>query len=427
MTDSGLLGATPFAVVDVETTGFSPRLHDRVVEVAVVRLAHGRPVAEYTTLVNPERDVGPTHVHGIAGSDVEYAPVFEEIAGDVARLIDGAVLVAHNLRFDRQFLDGEFERVTSKWPVHPGVCTLGLAYAFDRGQTSRKLEDCCDRHGIQLASAHSALEDARATAALFIAYCEAAARRGLTTLEALGCTPGTELPRNWLDLKPVGHAWTRNLAAGERRAERTFLSRLVENLPGAGAPDAGTAAYLELLDRALEDRRVTKAEAEDLIATAGRWGLARAAVVEAHRLYLSDLVRLALTDGVVSKGERTDLESVCELLGLSTATLEALLTQPIRLQPNPPVQSASSLAGKSVCFTGELAGRLDGSPITRDQAEDLARNAGLIVRNTVVKKLDILVAADPGSLSGKAQKARAQGTRIMSEPAFWLAIGVQVE
>ncbi|MBP9945027.1 MAG: BRCT domain-containing protein, partial [Vicinamibacteria bacterium] len=95
--------------------------------------------------------------------------------------------------------------------------------------------------------------------------------------------------------------------------------------------------------------------------------------------------------------------------------------------PSPSARPASNLAGKSVCFTGELAGRFDGNPLTRDQAEDLARNAGLIVRNTVVKKLDILVAADPGSVSAKAQKARAQGTRIMAEPAFWQAIGVQVE
>ena len=72
MADAGLLGSTPFAVVDVETTGFSPRLHDRVVEVAVVRLEHGQPVEEYTTLVNPGRDVGPTHVHGITGSDVNF-------------------------------------------------------------------------------------------------------------------------------------------------------------------------------------------------------------------------------------------------------------------------------------------------------------------------------------------------------------------
>lgn len=427
MVDSDLLGTTPFAVVDVETTGFSPRLHDRVVEVAVVRLEHGKPVEEYTTLVNPGRDVGPTHVHGISGSDVQSAPVFEEIAGDVARLIDGAALVAHNLRFDRQFLDAEFARVTDTWPTHPGVCTLELAYSLDRGETSRKLEDCCDRHGIQLDSAHTALCDARATAALFIAYCEAAARRGFTTLEAIGCAPGTDLPRGWMHLKPTGHAWTRRLAEVERKAERAFLSRLVENLPGSGAPDAGTAAYLELLDRALEDRRVTKSEAEELFATATRWGLPRAAVVEAHRGYLADLVRLALADGVVTPHERADLEAVCELLGLTGATLEVLLSQPA---PPRPVQSSAayaSFAGRSVCFTGELNSRLGGVAISRERAEELARAAGLVVRNTVVKKLDILVAADPGSQSGKAQKARAQGTRIMSESAFWQAIGVQTQ
>lgn len=427
MGDSGRLGTTPFAVVDVETTGFSPRLNDRVVEVAVVRLEHGKPVEEYTTLVNPGRDVGPTHVHGISGSDVQSAPVFEEIAGDVARLIDGAVLVAHNLRFDRQLLDAEFGRVTDTWPVHPGLCTLELAYSFDGGAASRKLEDCCDRHGIQLDSAHTALCDARATAALFIAYCEAAARQGVTTLEALGCAPGIDLPRGWMHLRPTGHAWTRRLAEVERKTERAFLSRLVERLPGAGAPDAGTAAYLELLDRALEDRRVTKSEAEELFATATRWGLPRAAVVEAHRCYLADLVRLALADGVVTPHERADLEAVCELLGLTAATLEVLLSQPSPPRPAQLSVTHPSLAGQSVCFTGELASRLDGAPISRERAGELARAAGLVVRNTVVKKLDILVAADPGSQSGKAQKARAQGTRIMSESAFWQAIDVRVE
>jgi|JI10StandDraft_1071094.scaffolds.fasta_scaffold229521_1 DNA polymerase-3 subunit epsilon len=421
------LGSTPFAVVDVETTGFSPRRGDRVVEIAVVRLEHGRPVEEYTTLVNPGRDVGPTHVHGISGSDVQSAPTFSEIAGDVARLIDGAVLVAHNLRFDREFLDAEFQRVTERWPAHPGVCTLDLAYSFDAGAASRKLEDCCDRHGIQLEAAHTALADARATAELFLAYCEAAVRQGRTTLAHLGCSPTTEPPLGWMDLRPTHHSWTRGLASAERREERAFLSRLVENLPGPGAPDAGTAAYLELLDRALEDRRVTKAEAEELMAIATRWALPRAAVVDAHRQYLADLVRLAKADGMVSTRERTDLDAVCELLGLPQATLEVLLAQPAPPRPAPPPNGSPSLAGLQVCFTGELGARIAGEPVTREQAQELARAAGLIVRSTVVKKLDLLVAVDPDSQSSKAVKARAQGTRILSEPAFWLALGVAVE
>jgi DNA polymerase-3 subunit epsilon len=99
----------------------------------------------------------------------------------------------------------------------------------------------------------------------------------------------------------------------------------------------------------------------------------------------------------------------------------------IAASPVQPSATHSSLAGQSVCFTGELASRLGGALISRERAEELARDAGLVVRNTVVKKLDIVVAADPGSQSGKAQKARAQGTRIMSESAFWQAIGVQAQ
>jgi DNA polymerase III epsilon subunit-like protein len=62
---------TPFAVVDVETTGFSPRVHDRMLEVAVVRLApDGALEDEYATLLNPGRDMGATDVHGLTAADV---------------------------------------------------------------------------------------------------------------------------------------------------------------------------------------------------------------------------------------------------------------------------------------------------------------------------------------------------------------------
>jgi len=80
-----------------------------------------------------------------------------------------------------------------------------------------------------------------------------------------------------------------------------------------------------------------------------------------------------------------------------------------------------------VCFTGSLAGRLRGAPITRAQAEQLATAAGLVVAPRVTKGLDLLVVADPDSLSSKARMARQYGTRIMAEAVFWQAIGVAVE
>lgn len=418
-----------FAVVDVETTGFSPRLHDRVIEVAVVRVSpQGRPADEYTTLVNPCRDVGPTHIHGITASEVRDAPTFDQVAGDVAQRLDGAILVAHNLRFDRSFLDAEFSRVAAPWPDLPGLCTLELAYRLEPKSPSRKLTECCERLGISYERKHCALDDARATSHLLLAYLDLAARRGLATLPALGCRPLQMPPPGWHKLQPSGRSWCRRAAAEGLRDERGYLARLVERLPGTEVADAGTAAYLDLLDRALEDRRITASEAEALMATAGDWGLSRSSIHDAHRAYLAGLAQAALLDGVVSNSERADLEAVRDMLGLHPVALEALLAQP------PPAAAPASrahgdgeLKGKSVCFTGALRSSYRGLPITREQAEELARGAGLRVLKGVTQELDILVVADPSTMSSKARKAREYGVRIMAEPAFWHAAGVQVE
>jgi ATP-dependent Lhr-like helicase len=222
---SAVLGSTAFAVVDAETTGFSPRLSDRIIEVAVVRLSpQGEPVQEYTSLVNPRRDVGPTHVHGITATDVRDAPDFADIAGDVASLLDGAVLVAHNLRFDRSFLEAEFARTANPLPPLPGLCTLAMAYRLEPGSASRRLSECCARHRIAVEQTHSALGDARAAARLFVSYLGIASGRGAATLEALGCTP-VEMPaRGWLTLRPSGRSWCRRAAVEATRQERSYLA-----------------------------------------------------------------------------------------------------------------------------------------------------------------------------------------------------------
>jgi DNA polymerase-3 subunit epsilon len=77
-----------------------------------------------------------------------------------------------------------------------------------------------------------------------------------------------------------------------------------------------------------------------------------------------------------------------------------------------------------VCFTGTLQTRVQGRLIEREQAEALARAAGLVGHERVTKASDVLVVADPDSLSGKAVKARSFGTRIMAESSFWHAIGL---
>lgn len=128
-----LLGsADRLVVVDVETTGFYKT--DRIVEVAAVTVDRcGEVIDEWDTLVNPERDVGPVHVHGISATMVSVAPHFDEIAEALARRLDGAVLAAHNLAFDLRMLGRELERASARFSPGKGVCTLRL--------TSAKLRD----------------------------------------------------------------------------------------------------------------------------------------------------------------------------------------------------------------------------------------------------------------------------------------------
>ena len=116
-----------YTVIDTETTGLSPTTHHRIVELSVVYVSPRGDIQDrWSTLINPGRDVGPTHIHGITASDVLGAPTFSEIAPYVLRALSGRILVAHNAAFDARFLASEL--VDSGLPLDgldvPTLCTM---------------------------------------------------------------------------------------------------------------------------------------------------------------------------------------------------------------------------------------------------------------------------------------------------------------
>lgn len=127
--------------------------------------------------------------------------------------------------------------------------------------------------------------------------------------------------------------------------------------------------------------------------------------------------------------EAEDLRLVGQFLGLQGSFVAAAIER----APDHPMlesgehKSVSLSTGTTVCFTGALRATIDGYAVTREQAHEFARGAGLIVLDSVTKKLDVLVVADPQSASGKAKKARSYGTRIIAEAVFWQLIGVPVD
>nr|WP_050778019.1 exonuclease domain-containing protein [Micromonospora sp. ATCC 39149] len=192
------LGEVPFVVVDVETTGLSST-SDRIVEIALVRIEGGRVVDEWATLVDPGRDPDPTFVHHITAEMLSGAPTFADVAGEILSRLDGAVVVAHNARFEEGFIAQEFARVGISTAPLPAVCTLRLARQV-LAAPNFQLVSCCTVYGIELHDAHTALGDTRATAQLLPRHqrwCELFAAHGSTVGVSVN-GPGA-LNRNRLD------------------------------------------------------------------------------------------------------------------------------------------------------------------------------------------------------------------------------------
>jgi DNA polymerase-3 subunit epsilon len=162
--------ASGYAVVDVEATGSSSRRH-RVVELALVLLDRDlEPEGEFTTLVDPQGPVGPTHIHGIEPAHLGGAPHFAGIAARLLTLLRGRVLVGHNVGCDRAFLAAEYARLGVRLPEVPELCTMRMAADGRREHPAPyglSLRACAQALGVTGWAPHTALGDARATAALF--------------------------------------------------------------------------------------------------------------------------------------------------------------------------------------------------------------------------------------------------------------------
>ncbi|MBA0126128.1 DNA polymerase III subunit epsilon [Haloechinothrix sp. YIM 98757] len=413
MDDPAARGHAGYAVVDLETTGINPEWNERIVEVGVVHVApDGQVEGQWETLVNPNRDLGPQRIHGITGREVREAPTFEHVAGPLSELLAGRVLVAHNLRFDAGFLATEYRRLGVEVPVGVdyGLCTMRLARSYLPG-AGRSLADCCAVFDIDNPHEHRALTDATATARLLSCYLDLdpAARHWYDSLDRAAGLSWPPLPRSSAEWLP------REAARGR---QRHFLGRLVEHMPGDEEPE-DQAEYLAMLDRVLLDREISAHEADELVALAEGLGIGRQLAHRLHARYVDQLARAAWSDGVITENERHDLRTVGSLLGMSIDEVDGIIAEQPPADPAEHARAVPmfSLAeGDKVVFTGA-------TERPREQWERAARDAGLVPHPAMTKKVKLLVAADPDSLSGKARKARQYGIPIVGEETFERLLG----
>jgi DNA polymerase-3 subunit epsilon len=158
-----------WAVIDVETSGFRPG-QARIISLAALGLdADGRVEQSVVSLLNPGVDPGPTHVHGLTAAMLEDQPQFADIVGDVAEVLRGRTLVAHNVAFDYAFLAAEAEIAGAALPVDTVMCTVELARRLDLGVDNLRLETLAAHWGVSQQRPHDAFDDAMVLTAVLAA------------------------------------------------------------------------------------------------------------------------------------------------------------------------------------------------------------------------------------------------------------------
>lgn len=392
-----LMSLLPSAVIDLETTGFRPS--DRVVEIGVVLMDHDL-VEEGTweTLIQPDRDIDNAHVHGITATDLVRAPRFSGIAKELAELLSGRVLIAHNAPFDTRFLVGEFARVGVDLPSPSAwsQCTQRLSRELLPGSPER-LSAALDVLGLKNSRPHAALSDALATADL---YREIITNYAASNHHLEGLLLPTPLLAGDASVMPE-----KVVIRGEEEAGAAgWLQRLADHIPDTGLIEVD--GYRQTLRASLIDGQLSVSEVEQLINTAEQLGISRDEASEIHGDYLRQLAVEAWADGVVTPDERQSMHDIAVQLGVDAREVEKLLKEPVEGES----EYFGLRPGDRVSFTGLLE-------LGRDNWESRATAAGLSVGG-VTRTSAVVVSANPDSMSGKARSARQHRVPIIDEPTF---------
>lgn len=276
------------AIVDLETTGADPT-RDRITEVAILVTEGDALIESWSSLVNPGVPI-PERIQsliGITDEMVRDAPGFAELASEITRHLDGAIFVAHNVRFDYNFLRAAFEREGARFHA-PTLCSVRFSRALHPQFPRHGLDAIIERHGYTISSRHRALDDAQIVWQFLQDSRRDHAAEAITRAwtKALSDTPQPRLPEGDLEALPecpgvfvlrnaqghpleIGRA--RNLRSevlgrftrkgDARTARRAAEVKSVDSWPAAGELEAS------LMELRIERQEPVRAKRQE-----GAWG-----------------------------------------------------------------------------------------------------------------------------------------------------------
>lgn len=311
---------TPIAVLDFETTGLTAGT-DRVVEVSVMRLEPGsNPKIVLDTLVNPERPVAATEIHGITDADVAQAPKFAEIAGEFARAICDCAVAAYNVYFDMRFFEYEMQRAgITGCPPH--FCLMYMRPMLELGARCR-LGEACQAHGIEYDETHVAAQDVEASAQLMEFYFKVMRERNIRTFGDLAALRKYKFVHSfWLD--PIRFSTIPSGQVSSSLKSRSHVSSGSPTFPElarqsnvTGQRNAGLGVYWNALKAAVADLQITDQEVEHLRQTSQDLRLQPEQVRVLHARAFASVISQFIDDQWLDDRERRKLKRLHQCLSL---------------------------------------------------------------------------------------------------------------
>ena len=172
-----------YIVFDIETTGFSS-IRDRIIEIGAVKVENGKITDRFSTFVNPERPIPfeITNLTSITDEMVMDSPTIESVLPQFLEFVGDGILVAHNAGFDVGFIEQNCrnQQIDRKFVY---VDTVALARILLPTLSKYKLNTVAKALHISLENHHRAVDDAGATAEIYVKFVEMLKEREIHTLE----------------------------------------------------------------------------------------------------------------------------------------------------------------------------------------------------------------------------------------------------
>ena len=166
-----LLNELSFCVFDLETTGGN-HLNDKIIEIGLVKIENLKIINQKSFLIKPEIHI-PDFIQkltSIRESDVNDAPLIEEVIDEILEFMGDSILVAHNTSFDVPFFNSVLRRLNRPELKNKSICTNLMTKYMIPNLLSSNLNYMCKIFNLKHQKAHRALDDTLASAELLLKY-----------------------------------------------------------------------------------------------------------------------------------------------------------------------------------------------------------------------------------------------------------------